>query len=124
MLTAERWLRASLVTQSDQRIDLCGAVTTDQPHMCPGCAQCEQTYSDLKEIAEWAQPASEKELTCEILAFDHALHMGRGASHRPEIVVAMHLSNEHFLGQISDRDQERCLHDMRERLAELGVTPR
>ncbi|MBI4905459.1 MAG: hypothetical protein HY820_17630 [Acidobacteria bacterium] len=105
-------------------IDLCGAVDMDHPHYCAGCPKCERTYSDLHEIAEWVQPERTGEVSSEILAFDHALHMGHGERSRPEIVVIVHLANGHAGLAIEDRDQAKILKSVSERLASIGVERR
>ncbi len=105
-------------------IDLCCVVSTDSPHYCAGCPLCEQTYADLREIAEWVQPGNVGGVTSEILAYDHALHLSRGQRARPEVVLAIHLADGHVRGAIEDRDQERILRQVRERLKAVGVEPR
>ena len=102
-------------------VDLCGAIDTAEPHFCPGCPRCEQTYSDLREIAEWVQPDPVEGAITQILAFDHAIHLGRGSRARPEVILVIHISNLHGFDGGPDPSQDRYVHNLRGRLATIGI---
>lgn len=107
-------------------LQLCGANThtsEDGPdHPVPGCAHCFSTYGELRQIAEWILPQEERPSRYEIGAFDHALHIApRKRKSRSEVVLPIHIMHRHDFNRAVDDCEDRCLKEMRDKLAQLGV---
>lgn len=91
-------------------------------HPVPGCPICLRTYSDLREIAEWALPADERPSRYEIQAFDHALHLASARRfRRKEVVVTIVIMHRDDFNRAIDDCENRCLKEMKERLKQLGI---
>jgi hypothetical protein len=107
-------------------LQLCGANThtsKDGPnHPVPGCVHCFSTYGELRQIAEWILPQEERPSRYEIGAFDHALHIApRKRKSRNEVVLPIHIMHRHDFNRAVDDCEDRCLKEMRGKLAQLGV---
>jgi hypothetical protein len=107
-------------------LQLCGANThtgADGPnHPVPGCAHCVSTYGELRQIAEWILPREERPSRYEIGAFDRALHVApHSRRSRSEVVLPIHIMHGHDFNRDVDECEDRCLKEMRGKLAQLGV---
>lgn len=108
-------------------LELCGvnsqAVSSgDTRHPVPGCPICLHTYKDLREIAEWVLPVDERPSRYEIQAFDHAWHVAPPKRFkRNEVVVTIVIMHRNDFNRPVDDCESRCLKEMRQRLAQLGI---
>ena len=86
------------------------------------CTHCANTYSELREIAEWVLDLRKPPSRFEIHSFDHAPHMAPPhRHHRSEIVLttAIFHSADHKPGDYGCESE--CLKEIRERLSKLGI---
>ena len=108
-------------------LQLCGvnshAVSSgDTRHPVPGCQICLRTYNELREIAEWVLPVDERPSRYEIQAFDHAWHVAPAKRfRRNEVVLTIVIMHRDDFNQPVDDCESRCLKEMRQRLAQLGI---
>lgn len=87
----------------------------------PGCHHCQQVYDDLRRIAEWIMPKEERPSAYEIEPFDRSLHQVPRHGLRLEVALTMKILHRHNFDQPVDACEERCLKEMRGKLADLGV---
>ena len=66
-------------------------------------------------------PKEERDSRYEIEPYDHALHESPQRKLRPEVVLSMKILHRHGFDQMVDQCEERCLKEMRVKLAMLGV---
>ena len=108
-------------------LQLCGisnpaGTETDSYHPLPGCPHCSRTYRELRQIAEWVLPIEERPSRYEIQAFDHALHTASAKRFkRKEVVVTIVIMHRSDFNRPVDDCESRCLKEMRQRLAGLGI---
>ncbi|MHB8420450.1 MAG: hypothetical protein ACYDCL_20445 [Myxococcales bacterium] len=87
----------------------------------PGCPECVKVYAALKEIATWTLPEERRPSWYQIQPFDATLRVSPENRQRDEVLLEVQILHRHeFLSPI-DSCEERCLAEMREKLAELGV---
>ncbi len=89
--------------------------------LTPGCERCVQTFADLREIAEWIMPREQRPSQYEIEPFDSALHLSPTRKMRGEVVLTMKIVHRHGFFQPIDECEQRCLAEMKKKLAELGA---
>lgn len=90
--------------------------------MTPGCPACQETFVDLKTIAEAVIPAEVRPSVCEIEPFDRSLHSeGHGPS---EVVLVIRLMHRVDYFSPLDACEDRCLADMQAALGEIGIEGR
>ena len=87
----------------------------------PGCPHCQEVYKDLQRVAEWIMPMEERPTTYEIQPFDRAIHYAPWRKLRSEVSLNIKIIHRHGFDQPVDDCEQRCLKEMRQRLAELGV---
>jgi hypothetical protein len=95
--------------------------THDHGHsgQTPGCLACQETFADLRAIAEAVIPAEARPSVCEIEPFDRSLHSeGRGPS---EVVLVIRLMHRVDYFSPPDACEDRCLADMEAALKEIGI---
>ena len=66
-------------------------------------------------------PKEERASRYEIEPYDHALHESPQRKFVPEVVLSMKILHRHGFDKPVDECEERCLKEMRSKLAELGV---
>ncbi|HVW86513.1 MAG TPA: hypothetical protein VHB50_17625 [Bryobacteraceae bacterium] len=116
----ERMVRDTRVKTSFD-LELYGTHRYGETRLSPGCGVCRDTYDDLKRIALWIMPKDERPSVYEILPFDAALHESTKRNLRPEVLLTIRIRHRVGLDQPIDACEERCLDEMRARLALLGV---
>ncbi len=89
--------------------------------LSPGCARCVRTFEALSQIADWIMPKEERASRYEIEPYDRALRESPRRKFRVEVVLSMKILHRHGFDQPVDECEERCLKEMREKLAVLGV---
>lgn len=92
-----------------------------ETRLTPGCERCVQTFADLREIAEWIMPREQRPSQYEIEPFDSALHLSPARKLRGEVVLTMKIVHRHGFFQPIDECEQRCLAEMKKKLAELGA---
>jgi hypothetical protein len=102
-------------------LELVGTHEHGTSTLSPGCPRCIRTFEDLHQIAEWIMPKEERPSRYEIEPFDRALHESAQRKFVPEVVLSMKILHRHGFDQPIDACEERCLKEMRGKLAELGV---
>lgn len=108
-------------------LQLCGVNKHDgdnhggQPPV-PGCAHCRRTFNDLRLIAEWIVPKDERKTIFKIQPFDRSLHVApRQRRSRNEVVLTIELLHRHDINSPADDCEDKCLKEMKTKLAELEV---
>lgn len=102
-------------------LELVGTHEHGTSSLSPGCERCIHTFEDLRRIAKWVMPKEERSSRYEIEPYDHALHESPQRKLRPEVVLSMKILHRHGFDQMIDQCEERCLKEMRAKLAILGV---
>ena len=108
-------------------LELCGANNHaledgGLSHPVPGCLECFSTYNAMRQVAEWILPRDERPSRYEIQAFDRALHLAPSArQRRSEVIVRIVIMHRRQFNRPVDECESRCLTEMRERLAQLGI---
>src|SRR5262249_5652554 len=87
----------------------------------PGCALCVRTFEDLCRIAEWIMPKERRASRYQIDPYDHALRESPRRVFRVEVLLTMKTLHRHGFDQPVDECEERCLKEIRGKLAILGV---
>ena len=87
----------------------------------PGCPKCSDLHRDLRRIAEWIIPREERASRYEIEPFDRALYASTRQKDVDEVDLTIDILHRHGFDRPLDECQERCLREMRGRLAELGI---
>ena len=102
-------------------LELCGTHDHGHARLNPGCPACEETYADLKTLAEAILPAENRPADYDILPFDHALHMTPQHPESPEVLLDVCIEHNHHSFSPVDACEETCLKQVIEKLAALGV---
>lgn len=102
-------------------LELYGVHDHPEEQIVPGCPHCQHTYISLRQIAEWILPTEERPSRYEIEPFDHAIHQTPKRRFQPEVVLNLKILHRHGFDQPVDQCEERCLKEMREKLASIGV---
>lgn len=102
-------------------LELCGTHDHGHARLNPGCSLCEQTYADLRTLAESILPTENRSTDYEILAFDHALHMSPGHLESPEVLLDVCIEHNHLSFSPVDDCEESCLQQIIHKLAALGA---
>ncbi len=102
-------------------LDLYGTHDHGHTRLAPSCEHCLETFRDLQQIAEWVTSPAEPSCVSEIEAFDRALHESARRGHRFEVGLNIRIRHQHGWDQPIDEEEERCLHQIEAKLAELGV---
>jgi len=101
-------------------LELYGTHDHGNTRLSPGCHLCAETFADLRRVAQWILPKEERPSQYDIPPFDQSLHAS--ASGRFEVAVPIRIEHRHgHFGPVDDCE-ERCLKEMQEKLAELGVS--
>ena len=102
-------------------LELYGTHAHGETKLLPGCSICVETFRDLRKIAGWIIPKEERDSYYDIEPFDHAIRERPSHNLRPEVVLKIKILHKHGFDKPVDSCEERCLKEMREKLAELGV---
>ncbi|HLG16186.1 MAG TPA: hypothetical protein VJH03_17010 [Blastocatellia bacterium] len=102
-------------------LELNGVHGPGADHIRPGCEHCRRTFEDLRDIAEWIMPEEERASYYDVEPFDNALRETPKRKFRLEVVLGVRILHRHGFDQPVDECEERCLKEMRQKLAELGV---
>jgi len=103
-------------------IELYGTHDHGATRLSPGCDLCTETHDDLQRLAEYILPKDQRPSQYEIPPFDQSLHASRGGTF--EVVALIPIEHRHGFFDPIDACEERCLNEMLEKLAELGVPGR
>ncbi|MHB8879709.1 MAG: hypothetical protein ACYC8T_38975 [Myxococcaceae bacterium] len=87
----------------------------------PGCPECARVYAALREIAAWILPTEERPSRYEIEGFDRALHLAPDLTDRDEVRLEVKVLHRRDFFAPIDRCEKRCLAEMKQKLARLGV---
>lgn len=99
--------------------ELHGTHDHGQTRNTPGCECCWTTYGNLRKIADAVVPTEERPSEYEIAPFDNSLHStGRRES---EVVLTIQIKHRHEYFAPVDDCQQRCLHEMVDKLLALGI---
>lgn len=102
-------------------LQLYGTHDDGETRLTPGCERCVQTFEDLREIAEWIMPQEERPSQYEIEPYHSALHLSPTRKLRGEVVLTITIVHRRGFLQPIDECEQRCLAEMKRKLAELGV---
>ena len=121
----ETWPESLMVNGQHVKVgfllELNGIHGHDGDHIRPGCEHCQRTYEDLRQIAEWIMPKEERASYYDVEPFDRALRQTPKRKFRQEVVLGMRILHRHGFDQPIDECEKRCLKEMQQKLAELGV---
>lgn len=101
-------------------LELYGTHDHGQTRLSPGCRLCAETFVDLRRIAEWILPKEHRPSQYEIAPFDQSLHAAAGGHF--EVLLPIRIEHRHGFFDPVDACEERCLKEMQQKLAELGVS--
>ena len=105
-------------------LELCGTQDHGHTRLRPGCISCEETYTDLKTLAESILPAEDRSADYEILPFDHALHISPQHLESAEVLLDLLIAHkQHYFSPVDDCE-ECCLKEITDKLTALGVVRR
>jgi hypothetical protein len=90
-------------------------------HPMAGCPLCQAIFTDLQEIAAWIQPKEKRDSVYEDLGFDASLHFGRESADPGSVMLDLRIVHRSGFSRPVNACEERCLHEMEERLKELGA---
>lgn len=102
-------------------LELYGVHDHPEEQIVPGCPHCQHTYLILRQIAGWILPTEARPSRYEIEPFDHAVHQTPKRGFQAEVVLCLKILHRHGFDQPIDECEERCLKEMREKLASIGV---
>jgi hypothetical protein len=102
-------------------LELCGTHGHKSGQRLPGCPQCQQTFEDLRHIANWIMPREERASRYDIQPYDRALREAPKRGFRPEVNLTLKILHREGGDLPVDPCEELCLKEMRGKLAELGV---
>ena len=116
----------SLIVEGEPRkvgfeLELFGTHDYGASRLTPGCDLCVHTFADLRRIAEWIIPREPHDSKYEIQPFDRALHESAKRKLRPEVALSIMIEHRHNFYEPVDDCETRCLHEMEQKLRELGV---
>jgi hypothetical protein len=89
-------------------LELCGTHDHGHARLNPGCPACEQTYADLKTLAEAILPAENRSADYDILPFDHALHIAPQHPESPEVLLDVCIEHKQHSFSPVDDCEETC----------------
>jgi hypothetical protein len=101
-------------------LELYGTHDHGKTRLIPGCPLCQETYADLRLLAESVLPKEDRPSKYDIPPFDSSLR--ESASGVFEVLVAIRIEHRHGFFDPVDACEERCLKEMCEKLTELGVS--
>ena len=102
-------------------LELSGTHDHGHARLSPGCPSCDETYADLKTMAEAILPPEDRATDYEILPFDHALHISPHHPASAEVLLSLRVEHkQHYFSPV-DECEESCLKEMLDKLAALGV---
>jgi hypothetical protein len=87
----------------------------------PGCQECVKVYSAMHQIAEWVLPTEYRPSRYEIEGYDRSLHVAPDLKNRDEVLLKVKIVHRHEYFEPIDKCEERCLSEMKQKLARLGV---
>lgn len=103
-------------------LELCGTHDHGHARLSPGCPACEETYADLKTLAEAILPAGDRTTDYEIQPFDSALHISPHNPESAEVLLDLRVEHrQHYFSPVDDCE-EGCLKQILDKLEALGVT--
>ncbi len=100
-------------------LELYGTHDHGDTSMSPACRLCSETFADLRRVAESILPKEQRPSQYEIAPFDQSLHASAGG--RFEVMLPIRIEHRHGFFDPIDDCEERCLKEMQQQLAELGV---
>lgn len=100
-------------------LELYGTHDQGKTKLSPGCDLCRRTYADLERIAKWILPTERRPSHYEIPPFDPSLH--RSSKGDFEVVLPIRIEHRSNFFEPIDPCEERCLKEMQDKLAEIGV---
>jgi hypothetical protein len=121
----EVWPHYEIATNGDRvmvgfDLELYGTHEHGKTSLSPGCHLCEETYADLRHLAESVLPSEQRPSTYEIPPFDASLHeSARGVF---EVLASIRIEHRHGFFNPVDVCEERCLREMCQKLSDLGVS--
>ncbi|HEX2917610.1 MAG TPA: hypothetical protein VHN81_03775 [Edaphobacter sp.] len=101
-------------------LELYGTHDHGETRLSPGCRHCSETFADLRRVAEWILPKERRPSQYEFAPFDRSLNASAGG--RFEVVLPIRIGHRHGFFDPVDDCEERCLKEMQQKLAELGVS--
>jgi hypothetical protein len=101
-------------------LELYGTHEHGKTRLFPGCHLCEETYADLRHLAESILPSEQRPSMYEIPPFDASLH--ESAEGVFEVLTAIRIEHRHGFFDPVDVCEERCLKEMCQKLTDLGVS--
>lgn len=101
-------------------LELHGTHDHGNTSLSPGCPACVKTVADLRHVAQWIMPKEERPSMYEVVASSQSLSFCK-VKRRWEVILPIRIEHRHnCLGPIDDCEQ-RCLREMKGKLAEVGV---
>ncbi len=89
--------------------------------LTPGCKRCIETYEDLRRIAKSILPREKRPSRYEISPFDGSLTETPKRHFRPEVELSIKIVHRNHYFDPADACEERCLHEMEQKLQLLGA---
>jgi hypothetical protein len=86
-----------------------------------GCERCQETYNDLKRVAEAILPQEKRDSRYEIAPFNRSIHLDAKHHLRGEVVLKVKILHQENYFHPVDECEEECLVEMKQKLDELGA---
>jgi hypothetical protein len=100
------------------------AVHDKGAHAMPGCIKCHDLLAQLERIVQWVLPSELRPTRIELEPSGAILHDSREVPGTDEVAITIRLVHREAYATPVDPCEERCLHQIRERLKLLGIPER
>lgn len=102
-------------------LDLIGTHDHPQHPPSPGCDECKLVQRALLAIAKAILPPNDRASHYTIEPYDVALHFSPRRKMRSDVILAIDIMHRDQFDRPADECEMRCLHEMKEKLKELGA---
>lgn len=105
-------------------LELAGTHEAGVEHPLPGCPHCHKVRLALQAIANWILPKERRDSDYDIVAYDQSIQYDQVRKFRPDVALRIRIQHRSGFDRPVDACEVRCLHEMQQRLKELGARER
>jgi len=102
-------------------LDLCAGCGKAPPPSSPDESPELETFEQLQDFVSAVLPSATTGTDFEILPWDSSVHQSPRRGFRPEVVLGVQIVHKHGAEGPVDDCEQRCLHDVEQRLKQLGI---